>query len=298
MADTGSPQPMRAIQNLGAEAASKGRRSEQQVIYEFLAGRVHAAWPCVHVELAPFVTHVATLLDRSLPMGEALKQLSIEDLFLAYACSVEDAFALATLTREFEAELSAIGAKFRIPSSDLDDIRQTLWNTLFLRTGDSPAVILKYGGKGQLRHWFRVLATRAVLNELRRAKSSDKLKFAVDLDFDQAATEADPELANIRHHYKHNFRVAFTKAVSKLEAHERNILRCHYIQSMSTDQIARAFGVHKATAARHVVKARERLLELTRAGLKSQLGADSRELESVLRLFDGEASLSLSRLLK
>ena len=44
--------------------------------------------------------------------------------------------------------------------------------------------------------------------------------------------------------------------------------------------------------------ARRRLLQLTRDELKDHLGANSGELDSVLRLFDGELSLTLSRLLQ
>lgn len=67
---------------------------------------------------------------------------------------------------------------------------------------------------------------------------------------------------------------------------------------MSTEQLAQAFGIHKATAARHVARARDKLLQFTRDRLKVQLGADSGELDSVMRLFDGEFSVSLSRLLE
>ena len=57
-------------------------------------------------------------------------------------------------------------------------------------------------------------------------------------------------------------------------------------------------GTHKATAARHLAKARDKLLRGTRARLKRELGVDSGELDSVMRLFDEEMSVSLSRLLK
>ena len=109
--------------------------------------------------------------------------------------------------------------------------------------------------------------------------------------------DADPELAHIRERYRSEFHAAFGKAVSALDPEERNLLRCTYLNGMSTDELGRAFGMHKATAARHLSKARDKLLDLTRAELKEQLGANSGELDSVIRLFDGELSISLSRLL-
>ena len=105
------------------------------------------------------------------------------------------------------------------------------------------------------------------------------------------------ELAHIRERYRNEFQAAFGKAVSGLDPEERNLMRCTYLNGMSTDELGRAFGMHKATAARHLSKARDKLLALTRAELKEHLGANSSELDSVIRLFDGELSISLSRLL-
>ena len=159
MTDFRLQQQLGATHNQDAETASHIRLSEQQVISKFVSERTRAAWPCVQVELEPFVAHVASILDRSLPLDQALAQMSIEDLFLAYACSQQNSGALAAFTREFETELNVVCARFRVGRDDLDDIRQSLWNKLFIPCGESPPVISKYSGQGQLRHWFRTAAS-------------------------------------------------------------------------------------------------------------------------------------------
>jgi RNA polymerase sigma-70 factor (ECF subfamily) len=86
--------------------------------------------------------------------------------------------------------------------------------------------------------------------------------------------------------------------VQALEPEARNLLGCHYILGMSTGQLAKAFGTHKATAARHLARAREKLLDNMCAGLKSQFGAADAEVDSVMGLLGGDLSVSLSTLLK
>ncbi len=158
--------------------------------------------------------------------------------------------------------------------------------------------ILEYSGKGELRSWFRIVAARSILMNCERPNVIRTPSLSADSGLWETAGAADPELANIRQRYKGIFRQAFERAVRELEPEERNLLKCHYILRMLTDELAKAFGMHKATAARHVAKARRKLLQRTRAQLKSDLGVDSGELDSVMRLFDGEMSVSLSRLLK
>jgi RNA polymerase sigma-70 factor (ECF subfamily) len=239
------------------------------------------------------------MVDQTLPAEDALRQIAIEDLFLAYACSLSDKKALKLFASECDGELRAVANKLRISTSDFDDVRQRLWDKLFLASGDRSPKILEYRGKGQLRHWFRVLAARSILDDLRKSKRFEGLNIEPgDSALWRTAPQVDPELANIRQRYKDDFRAAFESALKALEPEERNLLKGHYVGGMSTEQLAKAFGIHKATAARHIAKARDKLLEHTRAHLKSQLGANSDDLDSVMRLFDGEMSISLSRMLK
>jgi len=110
--------------------------------------------------------------------------------------------------------------------------------------------------------------------------------------------EADPELASVRRQYQVAFRAAFRAAVDGLVPEERNMLKCHYLMGMSTEQIGKAFGIHKATAARCLVRTREKLLLETRELVKRSLRANTDELSSVMRLFDDGLSTSLSGLLQ
>jgi RNA polymerase sigma-70 factor (ECF subfamily) len=85
--------------------------------------------------------------------------------------------------------------------------------------------------------------------------------------------------------------------VGRLDAPDRNVLRAYYAAEMTVDEIAAAFGIHRATAARRVRRARDHLVAATRRGLADKLQLHQTELESVMRLIESRLHLSVGRLL-
>jgi len=70
------------------------------------------------------------------------------------------------------------------------------------------------------------------------------------------------------------------------------------MERLSIDQIGALYHLHRATAARRVVKAREALLTATRTALAARLGLTTEQLESVLQLIASRMDASVERLLK
>jgi RNA polymerase sigma-70 factor (ECF subfamily) len=66
---------------------------------------------------------------------------------------------------------------------------------------------------------------------------------------------------------------------------------------MSIDEIATAYGIHRATAARRVNRARDALLADTRRRMSERLRLNSKELDSVLGLVESRLHASVRRLL-
>lgn len=259
--------------------------------------RARAAWPRFETDVDEFGNKVVALLSPELPSEAALKNIRVEDLYLAHACSEGDQRALQAFATESARVVLAVAKQLRVPDDEVEDVRQRLWYKLFVKSAAGHAKILDYRGTGQLRDWLRVLAARLMLDQLRKQKRRESDGRVQLLALTEPVVEADPEARGLQRQYRHLFRRAFESAVSSLGPEERNILRCHYVAGMSTDQIGKAFGIHKATAARHLARARSELLDGTRARLKVDLSFDSYELNSAMRLFDGELSISLSRLL-
>jgi RNA polymerase sigma-70 factor (ECF subfamily) len=250
--------------------------------------RVAAAWPKLKLDRAAFADFLES--KRS---GDDV-DLAIEDLYLAFGCSRGDRAALDAFDREMKHDLEAAFARMRLPPARRDDARQELWEKLFV--GPPRPRILDYSGRGRLRFWFRVTALRALLDEARGERRNVEV-LDEDAVLGAPSGGADPEIEHLKRVYKKEVGAAFGEATAALAPEDRNVLRSYYGRNMTIDEIAAAFGIHRATAARRVNGARDRLLAETRRRIGEKLALKSRELDSVFRLIESRLHLSVGRLL-
>jgi RNA polymerase sigma-70 factor (ECF subfamily) len=107
----------------------------------------------------------------------------------------------------------------------------------------------------------------------------------------------DPELAYLRAKYEAEFQRAFHDAVLGLSSHERNLLRHHYIDRLSIDQIGAIYRIHRMTAARRLNAVRQKVVDATRQHLADGAKISATELQSLLRLLKSEMHVSMRRVL-
>jgi RNA polymerase sigma-70 factor (ECF subfamily) len=93
------------------------------------------------------------------------------------------------------------------------------------------------------------------------------------------------------------FKRAFQTALAELEPRERMLLRFQYVDGLTVDQMGALYRVHRATAARWVAQAREKLGEQTRRHLVRELGTHEGGLTSILEIVQGHVDVSLVRVL-
>jgi RNA polymerase sigma-70 factor, ECF subfamily len=289
-------------------AAGSGDKADPALLVPLvdeILGRVRAAWPQLRkVDPVRFFAHMGSFLPSTggLPpaadaelVAAAARGLVVEDLYLAFACAGNDSLALRAFGEQFDGELAAAYDRFNIPQANRGDARQQLWEKLFV-AGPRPR-ILEYSGRGALRYWFRVTVLRALVDDVRAERRSREV---VDDDalLGAASASPDPEIEHLKRLYRHEFASAFEEAVRSLGAEERNALRSYYTQKLTIDEMAAAFGIHRATAARRVASARERLLTETRRLLAERLSLSSRDLQSIFQLIESRLHISVGRLLK
>ncbi len=246
-------------------------------------------WPGIDVPLARYTEF---LRERVVRAG-GLAALHARDLYLACACLDEDASAL----RAFDALLDEVGRKLRFRAGSdeqLDDAKQLVRHVLVAR-GERSAPLADYSGRGELGGWLRIALGRELLRVQARAATqpradSGELGELIDAD-------DDPESAYLKAHYEREFKEAFAAAMAALDDDERRLLRYGIVERLSIDEIGRLDGVHRATAARQLARARARLTEETRRVLRTRLRIDAGELDSVLRLIDSQVNVSVLRLL-
>ncbi len=263
-----------------------------------LAGQLATAqerWPGVSVDRRRFVAHWAAQLGRSGDVGTAIDQLHLSDLYLAFACAEGAPGAL----RAFGTLLSSVAGAVRSVDGApafVDEILQRLRTRVLVPEEGRPARILDYAGRGSLENWLRAGALRLALNARRDARRGPEPLPEASL-WEPAAPTAERTLELLRGKYAAEFGRALREAFGSLEAGERNVLRMHFLEAMSLNQIAAMYGVNKSTISRRMAKAREMLLERTRGQLARALDLPAPELDSLLEQLGPKLDLSLTSVL-
>ena len=253
--------------------AGTGATSERGPSLQEAAQEARSAWPGVHVSDEAFVAHLARVAPTFEP-----RTLRLSELFLAYACSAQDRAAIAHFEATYFDEVTAAVGRFRGLPVAADDVRQRVREKLFLA---HPPALAAYAGRGELRGWLRA----AVLHILLNISSRESRETPTDGQFFEAAlgAESDPESLYLRAACREDFKEAFAAALQRLSSREKVLLRYAFADGLDVDGIGAIFGVHRATAARWIVKARERLVQETRIDLMTRLQVDELEAASIVR---------------
>jgi RNA polymerase sigma-70 factor (ECF subfamily) len=263
-----------------------------------LAGHVaaaHAAWPAIAVPDDVFVAHLA----RRFPAdgGDSqLRAVRAADVYLALACARGDQDAIAVFERAYFGEIDAAAARTRAGPTLAAEVKSIVRRILFVAEGTRPAAAGEFSGRGDLRGWIRVAATRELVRLL--GKDKREVKLGDDALLDVLSPAHDPELAYIKDLYRSQCSEAFRAALAAMPAKERSLLRYQLIDGLGIDEIGAIHGVHRATAARWLAKVREELLVRTRAEVQQRLGIATGDVDSLLQLVHSRLEVSFERALR
>lgn len=227
-----------------------------------------------HVALAP--ERFAARLART-PSPE-----DVADLYLAEACLAQDHAALTVLDELLQRLARAAG-----PSSHLDEAVQVVRVRLLLGH-EGPPKLEEYAAQGPLVAWLRTIVVHTVATLERRAKPTEPIDSLAMLELPDEAEWPDTALA--RREARAKLRDALERALQKLSRKERVLLRQHYLDGLTLEQLAAYERVHRATIARWMASAREALL--------GALEAETAAMPELWGLVQSRLTLSISRLLE
>jgi RNA polymerase sigma-70 factor (ECF subfamily) len=219
-----------------------------------------------------------------------------EDVELCRACLRGEPDALRRLEEGLIAAAEQAMARMALSRDNRAEVVAQVRSQLLVRDGEGMPKLASYAGAGPIGAWLRVVVTRAALNRLR----DDPFSRAVPLDEDELlewpSVAEDPELAQIRKRCGPAFKRAFAEAFAALGDRERLILQQHFVDGLTTGQLARLHAVNAATTWRWVRTGRESLLRLTRERLGAALQLPVDELDSLIALLTSQLEISLARL--
>jgi RNA polymerase sigma-70 factor (ECF subfamily) len=256
--------------------------------------RAREAWPGVEVAAEDFARHLGERVAREASLSDGLRALAVEDLYLARACLAGDRAAMDGLQRAVLVPVSR--AVRRVDASDafVDEVLQLTRMKLLVGGARQEPRLAEYAGRGALRRWTEAVALGVAVGLKRGAMK------ALPLDDAPLVSElrtADPELALMQERYRPAFRAAFAEALSGLSPRDRNLLRLSLVQNLGVESLGTLHQVHASTISRWLAKARQSLLEDTRAALARRLALTTSQLDSLLRVMDASLAVSLSSLL-
>ncbi|HEX3766289.1 MAG TPA: helix-turn-helix domain-containing protein [Kofleriaceae bacterium] len=286
----GLPEPVRHA--LAADAA----RTADALIAQWQAAR--AAWPDLTVDPARFAAELARRLAAHTGGSvavTALEALHGGDVYLAIACIDGDAAAIAQLDELAGRELRHAASKLRASPDQAAEVHAELRRILLVDDVERGAALRDYAGRGDLRGYLRVSATRALIRAINRGRR----EVAVDdgAVFDRMLPIDDPELSILRAQYRGPVDAALRAALAGLDARARALLRYQLLDGWSIDQVGKLYGVHRATAARWLADARAALGDAIRSELAVRLRIAASEVDSIVRLVQSRVDMSLDRLL-
>ncbi len=214
------------------------------------------------------------------------------DLFLACACAAQLPAALRAFESSYLQRVPEYLARLRPTPTLIDEVSQLLRERLFV--GAAPK-IREYSGKGTLGAWLRVVSVRVAINFLEASpQRTQQLGPRPSL----AAVTTSPELAVMRSRYRGRFKQAFAASLGLLSSEQRTLLRLHYLDGVSMEELGALFEVNRSTIFRRLAACSKALLDGIRDRLGAELGISTGELESLAAALQSDFELSLGDYLR
>jgi RNA polymerase sigma-70 factor (ECF subfamily) len=252
------------------------------------------AWPGITVTSERFASELGRRSGREASL-ESLTRACASDVYLAIACADRDQAAIERFEEAYLREVEFAATKLRATPDQAAEVKAHLRRVLFVDEPSRPAATREFSGRGNLRAYVRVMATRDLIRAVNRGRRETPMPD--DDIIDRLAPHHDPELSILRAQYRDVVDEAIRAAVAGLDDRTRALLRYQLVDGWTVDQVGKLYGVHRATAARWIAAAREAVGDQIRTELAKRLSIDKEEVASLIRLVQSRVDVSLDRLL-
>lgn len=262
--------------------------------------RGSSAYPTVQLSAPLFVSYIAERIEpaeNATAVMELLERLHVEDLFLTCACFFSINEAIQKFDQKFIGKVPAFLSHMRLDNSFSADIQQELRKKLLTTEDERPIGIAGYHGRGDLSNWLRAAAIRMAIS---RRRKRDEQTILDEGSTAEKLTElaADPVLLHMKQRYGAEIKAAIESAISKLNPEQRNLLRFHYIDRLSTPQIATMFGINQSNISRRLIAIRQTILQEVRDCIQQKLRLSDSDFFELTKQIQSQLQLSLSRILR
>ena len=254
-----------------------------------LLAEARARWPQVKMSDGHFVRFVAERTE-----SPPLPPHAVE-LYLTLGLSLGDPHALDAFERTYVSTIDGSVARLKLSADSLDELKQQLRHHLLVGESNQPLRIAGYSGLGPLAAWLGVTAVRMSL----RAQKGDVESLSEDDKLaDVAGGEASPELQFLQESYRAAFKRAFREALASLDPDEQNLLRQHYLDGLTIDELGALYRVHRTTCAYRLREAQARLVKRARQAVLALTRMSPSDYESAIHAMQSHFALSFRTLFR
>lgn len=247
-----------------------------------------AAWSELQVPEDAFIAFLGRCLSED--AASNLIALRADDLYLACAYGLGAPGAYEAFEQYCMRHVVVALQRKAIPAPLIADIGQDLRRRVVEMQQPRPGQKC-YSGRGELVGWLCVTALRDARHKVDDKRREQPLTSIADMVL---APDEDAETAYLRKTYKPELTRAFQEAVASLTSEERNLLRYHFIKNMTIDEVGRIYGVHRATAARRINRARDILCERTEYRFRARIAIDTMDYKALLPLIESQIRIQLA----
>jgi len=263
-----------------------GRATEPVTDHDLVA-RAHDERPAGWLDDAVFVAHARSFgpVDAATHAG---------DLYLALACAYGIAAALEALEREHLSRIREFAASVDSSPAFVTELSQQLRARVLVGEPGQLPRIASYSGRGSLGAWVRVSAVR-LARDIARSERGHAARV------ERAALEPaaiDPELGYLKQAYGDVVSRAVEGALADLDDESRTLLKLHYVDGLTIEQVGVAFGKSRATSARMLATARMTVVAGIRQRLVTSIGIRADEADSLLAFVRSRLDVSLGTALR
>lgn len=259
-----------------------------------IAQQGQSSWPQLQIPVEQFIIFLAQVLPPEARTPERLAALHARDLYLVCGFTLGHPAAQVILETEYMPRVHRALLQDGTPEAMIADIQQGLCRRL-VEQRDPGVARQGYSGRGELAGWLCTCAVHESRRQQQRARRELPLEQAPQALGPHGGQNPESEL--LTKQLKAACQDAFREAVATLTPRERNLLRYHSIASLSLEQIAVVYKVHRATAARWLAQAHERLREATRARFLQRVQVSPESLPDVMALIQSQISLQMAGVL-
>ncbi len=257
--------------------------------------RGQAAWPAIAVPPTVFRAHVRRHLDDTVPATPQVAALNCAELWLACGGGLGLRAATEALVAAHQAAMVAAVQRLEFDDAAARDVVQDVLAHLLTSSPGQAPRILDYGGHGSLRTWLRVIALRAGIDVRRKVRHA--VEFDDDVLLGLAVPDVPADVALDRRALVATLKQSLHAALAALTPRQRTLLRQQLLDGLTIDDLGALYRVHRVTAARWLVTARETLWRATVRGLRAATQLSATQVDWFITDARSALDLSLERVL-